>query len=119
MYEFYYPDEKPIAVIDGELNPSYFRPLEPPTPEELHKRQIEREKRSERRKIFKAEYKKLYGQVKQLAIIFKNGKVVRLNLKDPEYGWRIRWSVRTLLRQAVLKKRLGFSQYGCSVQKEV
>lgn len=44
MYEFYYPDEKPIAVIDGELKPSYFRPLEPPTPEEIQQREEERKK---------------------------------------------------------------------------
>ena len=103
MYEFYYQDEKPIPIIDGELNPSYFRPLEPERLEIIEQVREKRRKQIEKDQLAKEQFKKLYPKVKDLVLRLKNGKVIIFNLKDLEHGWRIRWIVRELLRDVFLK----------------
>lgn len=106
MSEFYYPDEKPIPIIDGELNPSYFRPLEPEFPDIIEKEKEKQRQRIKQNEQAKEKFKKLYPQVKTLVLHLKNGKVIVFNLKDVKHGWRIRWVVRNLLREVFLKRGL-------------
>jgi len=103
MYEFYYQDERPIPIIDGELNPSYYRPLEPTRPEIIEEAKEKRRKRLEQDQSAKEQFKKLYPKVKDLVLRLKNGRIITFDLKDPKHGWRIRWVVRDLLRDVVLK----------------
>lgn len=87
------------------------------TPEERVKCVEERIIQYERQQIFNIEYKRLLGQVKHLALTFNNGKVLYFELKDKEYGWRIRWLTRDFLRDVHLPKQLGSNQYGYMIKE--
>jgi len=103
-----------LTLVDGELNPCFFsRHRDLRTPEEKQKEIQEREARA---RLFKETFKKLYHDAKRVTITFKDGHVAVLDLKDKEYAWRIKWSTRDLLRQAVIPKKLGFTEYGTFIK---
>jgi hypothetical protein len=99
-----------LTLVDGKLNPCFFsRHPDLRTPEEKQKADQEREARA---RLFKETFKQLYHNAKRVTITFKDGHVAVFDLTDNEYGWRIRWSTRDLLKQAVIPKKLGFNEYG-------
>ncbi len=99
-----------LFLVDGELNPCFFH-YSPDlrTPEQKRKDYEECEARC---KVFRETKNNLYHSVKHITITFKDGHIALLDPKDKEYGWRIRWSIRDLLAQAVVPKKLGFSEFG-------
>jgi hypothetical protein len=111
-----------LTLVDGHLNPCLFWPplcLSSRTPEqEAQYAEEVRIKRLNKLK-FRETYRNLNSHVKNITITFKDGHKAILDPKDPKYGWRIRWSIRDLLKEAVLPKKLGFDEYGYNVKKEL
>jgi hypothetical protein len=99
-----------LIYSDGQLSPHLF--YGDPNYESPEEKQKKRQEKEAQEKRFKETYKKLYANVKHVTITFKDGHIAILDLKDRDYGWRIKWSTRDLLRQAVIPKKLGFDEYG-------
>ena len=105
-----------LTMVDGKLNPCFFsRHRDLRTPEEKKR---DRHETEERQHLFKETFWKLYRNVKHVTIAFKDGHITVLDLKDKEYGWRVKWSTRDLLKQAVIPKKLGFNEYGTFTNPE-
>lgn len=105
-----------LTLVDGKLNPCFFHSNpDRRTPEQKQKT---RQKQEARESIFKETFWKLYRNVKHITITFKDGHIAILDLKDKDYGWRVKWSTRDLLKQVVIPKKLGFNEYGTFTNPE-
>lgn len=99
-----------LTLVDGKLNPCFLRRDPDTRTKEQKQKEAEQERRNELK--FNETYKKLNQQVKSVTIAFKDGHISILDPQDPEFGWRIRWSIKDLLRDASLPKKLGYNQFG-------
>ena len=105
-----------LTLVDGQLNPCFFSPDS--DCRSLEQKQKARQEKEARAQLFKETFWKLYRNAKRVTIMFKDGHMVVLDLNDREYGWRVKWSTRDLLKQAVIPKKLGFDEYGVFVHPE-
>lgn len=105
-----------LDLVDGELNPCFFHP--DPDHRSPKQKQKEKQEKEAREQIFKETFWKLYRNAKRVTITFTDGHIAVLDLKDEEYGWRVKWSTRDLLRQAVIPKKLGFNEFGTLLRVE-
>jgi hypothetical protein len=105
-----------LTLANGKLNPCFFHSV--PDNRSPEEKQKERQEKEARAQLFKEAFKKLYHNAKRVTITFKDGHIAVLDLNDRDYDWRVKWSTRDLLKQAVIPKKLGFDEYGVFVHPE-
>jgi hypothetical protein len=104
-----------LTLVDGKLNPCFFHSV--PDNRSSEEKQKERQEKEARVQLFKETFKKLYHNAKRVTLTFKDGHIAVLELNDRDYDWRVKWSTRDLLKQAVIPKKLGFNEYGVFAHK--